>query len=117
MGLTADIRLRSVMLGIERVEVLLEAMVGRHPRGNRAADRLARPFLHGRPSEDCLPRPKNRGPDQRVPVMAKATWDRLGEGLPFQGNPSPSTMTPCRGPSPPRVTRGPRSNSALGPVR
>src|SRR5215831_15680587 len=100
MGLTADIGVRGVMLGIERVEVLLEAMVGRHPRVDGAADRLGRQLLHGGASDaDLSLRPKNRGPDQRVPVMAKATWDRLGWVLPFQENPSASTMTRCMWPS------------------
>ncbi len=37
---------------------------------------LAR-LRHGRISDDGLSRPKNLGPDQRVPVIAKATMDRL----------------------------------------
>ena len=77
MGLTADIGLRGVLLGVERIEILLKPVVGRHPGVDGAAHRLNRPFLHGRPSDDGLSRPKNLGPDQRVPVMAKATWDRL----------------------------------------
>jgi hypothetical protein len=77
MGLTADIGLRGVMLGIQRVEVLLEPVLGRHAGVNGAANRLGGPALHGRTSDDDLSRPKNLGPDQRVPVMAKATLDRL----------------------------------------
>ena len=77
MGLTADIGLRGVMLGVQRVEVLLQPMVGRHAGIDRAANRLDGPALHGRTSDDGLSRPKNLGPDQRVPVIAKATLDRL----------------------------------------
>ena len=37
MGLTADIGLRGIVLGVERVEVLLKSMVGRHAGIDRAA--------------------------------------------------------------------------------
>jgi hypothetical protein len=40
MGLTADIGLRGVMLGIQRGEVLLKPMLGRHPGVDGAADWL-----------------------------------------------------------------------------
>ena len=38
MGLTADIGLRCIILGVERVEVLIEAGLGRDPGIDRAAD-------------------------------------------------------------------------------
>ena len=67
------------MLGIERVEVLLQPMVGRDAGIDRAADRLGDPVFTAAPLCDGLSRrPKNLGPVQRVPVMAKATLDRLG---------------------------------------
>src|SRR6266478_679525 len=48
--------------GIERVEVLLEPMVGRHAGVDGAADRLRGPLLHGRTSDADLSRsPKNLG--------------------------------------------------------
>src|SRR5262245_3681217 len=77
MGLTADIGLRCIILGIERVEVLIEARFGRDPGIDGAAD-----FSSGRrhdlaSGETLSRRPKNRGPFQLVPVMAKATLDRL----------------------------------------
>ena len=84
--LLADVRTRKVdvivvykvMLGVERVEVLLKPMLGRYASVNGAADRLGRPALHGRASDCSLSRrPKNLGPFQREPVMAKATLDRL----------------------------------------
>src|SRR5690242_2760251 len=40
MSLAADISLRGVVLGIERVEVLLELLVSRDPGIDRAANRL-----------------------------------------------------------------------------
>ena len=39
MGLAADIGLRRIILGIERVEVLIEARLGRDPGIDGAADR------------------------------------------------------------------------------
>jgi len=78
MGLTADIGLCGVMLGVQRVEVLLQPMVGRHAGVDRAANRFGAPVLHGRASDNGLSRkPKNLGPFHREPVMAKATLDRL----------------------------------------
>jgi hypothetical protein len=38
MGLTADIGLRRIILGVERVEVLIEARLGRDPGIDGAAD-------------------------------------------------------------------------------
>ena len=79
MGLTSDIGLSGIVLGIQRIEVLFEPSIARYPgvdgrthlpgcgRGHRAA-----PF----PSRSD--RPKKRGPLQRVRVMARATADRLG---------------------------------------
>jgi hypothetical protein len=47
MGLTADIGLGGVMLSVERVEVLLKPMVGRHTSVDDATNRLDRLLLHG----------------------------------------------------------------------
>jgi hypothetical protein len=65
------------MLGVQRVEVLLKPMVGRHAGVDGASNRFGSPGLHRRTSDDGLSRPKNLGPDQRVPVMVKATSERL----------------------------------------
>jgi hypothetical protein len=46
VGLAADIGLRSIILGIERVEVLLQPLVGRDAGIDRAANRLCRSGLH-----------------------------------------------------------------------
>src|SRR6266480_6825636 len=87
MGLTADIGLRGIMLGIKRVEVLLKPLVGRDAGVDGAADWLDRPLLHGRASDAALSRsPKNLGPFQREPVTAKATLDRR-VGLAVPGKP------------------------------
>ena len=75
MGLALDVGLGGLALGVERVELLLQPMLGRDPGVDGAAQTLdARLFmLPGAPSR----RPKKRGPFQRVPVMARATSDRL----------------------------------------
>src|SRR6476659_1956887 len=97
MSLTADIGLRGVILGIQRVEVLLKPVLGRHAGIDGAANRLGRRVLHDLTSDaGCSRRPKNLGPFQRVPVTAKPSVDRLGEVLLFHENPSGSTMTRCR---------------------
>ena len=79
MGLAADISLRSIVLGIQGIKVLLEPLVGRHAGIDRTTNRLRRSGGHGEASFDSLSRkPKNFGPLQRVPVIAKVTFDRLG---------------------------------------
>ena len=93
--LGADVRFARLSLSIEGVEFLLKA----HGRGLAGIDGAAR-FLLGRPvlpvavpvapAHGVLPvpasfwpvSPKNRNPFQWVPVMARATCDRLGYRLP-----------------------------------
>src|SRR5260370_37806695 len=97
MGLTADIGLRGIMLGIKRVEVLLKPIVGRDAGVDGAADWPARPLLAGRASDAALSRsPRNLGPLQQEAGTAQATLDRLGGVLPFPGNPSASNNTAGR---------------------
>jgi hypothetical protein len=63
------------MMGIEGVQLLIEPILG----GDAGIDGAADPLGfggHGRFSPRWR-RPKKRGPDQRVPVMAKATSVRL----------------------------------------
>ena len=74
MGLTADIGFRCLVLGVEGVELLVEAVLGRDPGIDRTADPLGG---FGRHACFSLRKPKKRGPDQRVPVMAKAISVRL----------------------------------------
>src|SRR6266496_6262202 len=76
--LAAHIGFGGVMLGIERVEILLQPMIGGDPGIDGAANPLGGPMAHDCPSASMRPRrPKKRGPDHRVPVMAKATLERL----------------------------------------
>jgi hypothetical protein len=74
--LAAHIGFGGVMLGIERVEILLQPMLGGDPGIDGAANPLGGPMAHDCPSVGPR-RPKKRGPDHRVPVMAKATAERL----------------------------------------
>ena len=74
MGLAADIGLRGIVLSVEGIKVLLQPLLSRDPGIDRAANRLCRCGLHAEDRLDGLSRrPKNRGPFQRVPVIAKAT--------------------------------------------
>src|SRR5258706_5784485 len=98
MGLTFYICGSSVILRIQRVELLIEPMFGGHSGVDRAADRFKRRSLHDRASpmaerSSLFLRPKKRGPFQLVPVMAKATLERLSYVWPFQAKPSDITIT------------------------
>jgi hypothetical protein len=67
-----------MILRIERVEVLLQSLIGRDPGIDRATYMLRCSGLHADvPFADLSRSPKNRGPFQRVPVIAKATCERL----------------------------------------
>ena len=79
MGLALDVGLRRLALGIQGVEVLIQPMVGRDPRVDGAAQAFLLGPGHGDTSRPVArPVPKKRGPLQRVPVMARATSERLG---------------------------------------
>jgi hypothetical protein len=52
MDLAPDIGLRGIILGIQRVEILLKSVVGRHARVYGAADRFGWTILHDRASGD-----------------------------------------------------------------
>src|ERR1700682_3297094 len=81
MGLTLDVGGSRIILGVQRGEFLVEPMFGRDPGIDRAADRFDGGSLHGRASmadrSSLSRRPKKRGPFHLVPVMAKATLERL----------------------------------------
>src|ERR1700730_18260386 len=78
---------------------LIEAMVGGNPGIDGAADRPDRRSLHGRAStadrSSLSLSPKKRGPLHLVPVIAKATLERLSYVSPFQAKPSAITITRC----------------------
>jgi hypothetical protein len=81
MGLTLYIGRSCIVLGIERVELLIQSMVGGDPGVDRAADGFDHRNLHdrapaaGRSSLSIVP--KKRGPFHFVPVIAKGTLERL----------------------------------------
>jgi hypothetical protein len=81
MGLALDIGRGGVVLRIQRVEFLIEPVLGGDPRIDRTADRLDRGRLRDRAPIGGLSslsrRPKKRGPFHLVPVIAKATLERL----------------------------------------
>src|SRR5258708_17482373 len=81
MGLALDIGRGGIVLRIQRVELLVKPTLSRDPRIDGAADRPYGLSLHGRVSiadrSYLSRRPKKRGPFHLVPVMAKATLERL----------------------------------------
>src|SRR5258707_5680204 len=81
MGLAFDVGGGSIVLRVQRVELLVEPMLGRDPRIDRAADRSDGWSLHGRASvvdrSSLSRRPKKRGPFPLWPWMASATLERL----------------------------------------
>src|SRR5258706_16174622 len=81
MGLTLYISLRGIVLGIQRIELLVESMFGGDAGVDGTADGLDRRSLHDRAPaskrSSLSLRPKKRGPFHLVPVIAKATLERL----------------------------------------
>src|SRR3954465_15958853 len=74
MGLALHVSSPGLALRIERVEVLLEAVLGRDTGVDGAAQRLRAGFDH-RPEPFWSRTPEKRGPFQRVPVIARATLE------------------------------------------
>ena len=71
MLLALDVGERRLALGVERVELHVEALVGRDAGVDGAAD-----FADWRPHfAEWFRSPKNAGPFQRVPVIARAIAD------------------------------------------
>src|ERR1700738_1644291 len=116
MGLALYVCRSSIILGVQRVELLVEPVIGRDPRIDRAADRLYGGSLHDRASiagrSSLSRRPKKRGPFHLVPVIAKATLERLSYVWPFQAKPSAITITRCDRRSHSRTRTVPGKSSA-----
>ncbi|YBW38421.1 hypothetical protein ACMYR2_0925 [Nitrobacter sp. TKz-YC01] len=94
MRLTSDIGLGCIILGIQRVELLIKAGVRRHPGIDRAPDNTVVVRLHVRtPLPFPARRPKKRGPFQFVPVIANAIPDRLSKVLPSKAKPPSTAIT------------------------
>jgi hypothetical protein len=77
VGLTLDIGLAGLALGVERIELEIEIMFGGFTGVDRAAESLPRRVWSHRPASVRPRRPKKRYPFQGVPVMARATAERL----------------------------------------
>src|ERR1700733_14117649 len=81
MGLTLYIGRSCNVLSIERVELLTQPVIGGDPGVDRAADGFDCGYPHDRAStagRSALSlMPKKRGPFHFVPVIAKATLERL----------------------------------------
>jgi hypothetical protein len=67
MTLAEDVRFTRLSLGIQRIEGLLEPLLGRFAGIDGAANSSGHGFLT----------PKNNGPDHRVPVISRAILDKL----------------------------------------
>src|SRR5688572_13000799 len=97
MGLAADVGLSRIALGIKGIEILIEPVVGGDAGVDGATNPRAPRCAHTRASSVtrvCLSRkPKKRGPFQRVPVIARATSERLRCTLSRHAKPFASTIT------------------------
>src|SRR4029079_4994574 len=90
-----------------RVEVLLQPVFG----GLAGVDGAANLRHRSQPLT-----PKNRGPDQRAPVISRAIADSERKRLPRQKKPSSSTSTSCLRPFHSRTNRAPVFGLAVGLV-
>src|SRR6266404_370445 len=81
MGLALDVGGSGIVLSIQRIELLVESMFRGDAGVDGTADGPDRRSLHDRaPASNRSSlslRPKKRGPFHLVPVIAKATLDRL----------------------------------------
>ena len=99
VSLTPYICLTRFPLGIEGVKGLVEPLLRRFTGVDGAAPRLAG---HGLVSAASF-RPKNRGPDQRVPVIWRAISDNEPKRSPRYSKPPSRTSTWCSTPRQVRV--------------
>jgi hypothetical protein len=111
---TAGTTTQSASLACGR-RLLLEPVLGRDPGVDRASKRFEWLASHGAQPASAVEvgrdrssrSPEKRGPFQFVPVMARATSDRLPKQRPFQANPPAVTVTSCRMPSCSRTSTHP----------
>ncbi len=89
--LRGDIGLACLALGLQAVELLVQALFG----GLAGVDGAAELGLDqaGQQETSSVLRPKNRGPFQRVPVIVRATSERLRCLWPWNRKPSPVAST------------------------
>jgi hypothetical protein len=99
--LAFDVCRAGLALGIERIEFLIQSLVCRFARVYSAPK-----SLHADRADST--NPKNAGPDQRVPVISRATSLSERHFRSFQFKPPPSsTVTTCNAPFHSRTKRIP----------
>ena len=77
MALAVDVRSAGLALGVEAIEVQLQTLLGTDFRRVDCAADLALDLGSAHAPLPVLRRPKNSGPDHWVPVIARATAERL----------------------------------------
>src|SRR5258706_10333399 len=90
MGLTLYICGSSIILRIQRVELLVQPVLSRDPGVDGATDRFDRSWLHDRASPmanrtSLFLRPKKRGPFHLVPVNCEGNFGEAVIGLAVPG--------------------------------
>src|SRR5882762_6207496 len=115
VALALDIGFASLALGMQRIELLFQSLLG----GFSGVDGTAPspPAARSRLAHVCtaaLPRPKKRGPDQCAPVILCAIWVREWWRSPSYSKPSSSTMTVCVFPPHSRSSRVPGLSNRAG---
>ena len=100
--LAGDVGEPGLALGVEAVELLLQALLGRLPGVDRAPELAGGPRAHLPPPWRFTP--KKVSPFQRVPVIARATALRLLYRRPSHSKPSASTVTLCSTPRHSRIS-------------
>src|SRR5690348_13112806 len=99
VSLAFDIGFASLALGIEAIERLVEPLVRAFSSVDSASDGLA--------AHDSSLSPKKRGPFHRLPAIAVAAAERLGNSRSSQRKPRSSTITSIFRPCHCRLKRAP----------
>src|SRR3954447_10216718 len=113
--LAGDVGLAGVALGIERVELLIQALFTGFARVDGAAELSKHRFVHVRAR--WFFKPKKTRPFQRLPVMALAIADRDLYGLPACRKPPSVTVTRCSTPCHSRTSCVPATGRLFIPRR
>src|SRR5690606_4507639 len=103
--------LACLALGVEAVEFLFEALLARLAGIDGAAHLAGRGLGHR--TLPCFRKPKNKGPFQRVPVMARAIADSDLYLRPSYSKPSVITVTWCSMPCHSRIRRVPATGRSF----
>src|SRR5205823_4357733 len=94
MALACDERLAGFALCLERIKGLLQPFFGGFPGVYGTSHAGLKDGCYRFPSFFCnCFNPKKAGPDQRVPVICRAIWERLLYRCPRYSNPPVSATT------------------------